>query len=103
MDFINGNKYLWGISLLLLNVGSRHIVMDLGKFNENILANSIVKKFVLFCMFFVATRDVLVSLVLTLCFSVIVYGLLNENSRYTLVPHDQSIKQKIREYYENRS
>ena len=93
MDIFNNNKYLWGISLLLLNLGSRHIVTDLGKFNESILAHEVVKKFILWSMFFVATRDVLVSCVLTFCFSIIAYGLFNENSKYSLVPNDQKFKQ----------
>lgn len=102
LELLNNNKYLWGISLLFLNLGSRHIIGDLGKFHESILAHDLVKKFVLFSMFFVATRDIPVSILLTIAFSVIVHGLLNEKSRYSLVPNDTDLKQKIDEYFTNR-
>lgn len=98
-QMINENKYAWGISLLLLNMGSKYLAMDMGKFHEKILSNELVKRFVLFALFFVATRDVVTALSLTLIFSVIVYGFLHENSRFNLVPNDKCVAQKVRAYY----
>lgn len=102
LDLLNNNKYLWGISLLFLNLGSRHIIGDLNKFHEKILAHEIVKKIVIFSMFFVATRDIPVSIVLTIAFSVIVFGLLDDKSKYSLVPNDTDVRNKIKEYFSNR-
>lgn len=99
-SYINTNAYAAGVSLLMLNIGSRYIMGDVGKFLESIISNDIVKKFVLFSMFFVATRNVITSLVLTLIFSIVIYGIFNEKSRYSLVPNDRNIKRTIQEYYE---
>jgi len=103
IDLINNNKYMWGSAMLFLNLGSRFVMADIGKFNEKLLSNDIAKKFILFCLFFIATRDVLTSAILTMAFSVIIYGLFNEQSRYSLVPNDSIIKQKIKNYYTNLS
>ena len=100
-DLINNNKYLWGCSMLFLNIGSRYLVADIGKFNEKLLSQDLAKKFILFCLFFMATRDFLTSIILTIASSILIYGLLNEQSRYSLVPVDSNIKNKLRSYYTN--
>jgi hypothetical protein len=99
LQAINDNKYAWGIALLLLNVGSRYLATDLGKFHEAVLSNDLVKRFVLFSLFFVATRDVLIALTLTLVFSVIVYGFLHEKSRFSLVPDKKCIRDRMNEFF----
>lgn len=99
LQAINDNKYAWGVALLLLNIGSRFLATDLGKFHEAILSNDLVKRFVLFSLFFVATRDVVIALTLTLIFSVIVYGFLHEKSRFSLVPDKQCIRDRMHEFF----
>lgn len=101
-SYINQNPYFAGISLLMLNFGSRYIMTDLGKFIENVLSHNIVKRFILFCMFFVATRNFLTSLILTIVFSVLIYGLFNDHSKYSLVPNIHRVKHKMKEYYKDK-
>ena len=72
--------------MLLLNIGSRYVVADLGKTHEKLLNNEIVKKIVVFCMFFIATRDVIVAFLLTLVYVVIIDGLLHEKRKFCIVP-----------------
>ncbi len=100
---VNNSPYAWGIALLILNVGSRYIMEDIGKFHQKILTNDLVKKFILFCLFFVATRDIVVSLILTLVFSIIVYGFFHENSKFTLVPDEDKINKRIEHYFDRIS
>jgi hypothetical protein len=103
LSFINTNSYVSGISLLLLNIGSRYLMGDISKFLENIFQTEIFKKIILFALFFVATRDIIKSFVLTLIFSVLIYGLFNEKSRYSLIPNDEMIKKKLQIYNLNMS
>ena len=105
MDFsiVNNNVYIAGVSMLLLNIGSRFVMGDIGKFLEGILSHDIVKKIVLLALFFVATRNVVVSVVLTVVSCVIIYGLFNEKSKYSLIPVDSDIKKYIRKYYKRQS
>ena len=99
LKLLNENKFAWGVALLVLNMGSRFLAADLGKFHEAILDNDLVKRFILFCLFFVATRDVIVALTLTLIFSVIVYGFLHEKSKFNMVPNNHDIQHRVNRYY----
>ena len=101
VKFMNESRYFWGVSLLMLNLGSRYIVGDLTAFHNKVLANELMKKFVLFSLFFVATRDVITSLTLTLIFVIIVYGIFHEHSKYSLIPDDKHVKERLAEYYRN--
>lgn len=96
---LNDNKYFAGVALIILNLGSRYLAADLGQFHESLLNNDLVKRFILFSLFFVATRDVIIALTLTLIFSFLVYGFLHEKSKFSLVPDEARITQKMERYY----
>ncbi len=83
---LNQNKILWGISMLLLNIGSRYVIADLGKSHEYILSSQIVKKTVVFSMFFVATRDLLTSFLLTISYILVIDGILHDQRPFCLLP-----------------
>lgn len=83
---LNQNRILWGVSMLLLNIGSRYVVADLGKSHEYILSHHIVKKLIVLSMFFVATRDLLTSFLLTVAYILIIDGILHEKKPFCLLP-----------------
>ena len=87
ITLLNNNKVVWGVTMLLLNVGSRYIVADLGKFHESILTNEYVKKIILFSMFFVATRDIITAFLLTILYIFVIDGLLHEKRKFCIVPN----------------
>ena len=82
---LNNSKYFAGIMILLLNLGSRFITMELSENQEQLLSNKIIRRFVIFTILFVATKDIYVSIVLTAGFIILVSGLFNENSDYCIV------------------
>lgn len=82
---LNNNKILWGLTMLMLNLGSRYVVADISKLQEKILMNEIVKKFIIFSMFFVATRDILTSFLLCVLYIIIIDGIFHENRKYTFI------------------
>lgn len=84
--FINHNKIMWGVSMLLLQFGARFVLGDLGKAHEVLLSHEITKKLIIMAMFFVATRDVVVSFVLTIAYIVIIEGILHEDRLFSLIP-----------------
>ena len=94
MDIIAGigaNKIFVGCAMLLMNLGSRFVVMDITKNHEKILSNSLVKKVIVFCMFFIATRDIMTSIIMTFGFVVIMNGLLNEKSIFNIMPSSMRV------------
>lgn len=84
---LNNNKIMWGVTMLLLNIGGKYIVADLGKFQEKMLANEYFKKVILFSLFFVATRDILIAFLLTVLYTLVVNGILNEKQKFSIVPN----------------
>lgn len=90
---LNQNKIMWGVSMLLLNIGSRYVIADLGKSHEYILTSQIVKKLVVMSMFFVATRDLLTSFLLTIAYILIVDGVLHDKKHFCLLP--KTVVEKI--------
>lgn len=86
VNALNSNKVLWGLSMLMLNFGARYVVADLGKTHEIILSHEITKKIIVLCLFFVATRDILMSFILTVAYIIVIDGILHEKRRFCLVP-----------------
>lgn len=77
---------MWGVTMLMLNIGSRYVVADLGKFHESVLSNEYVKKLIVFSMFFVATRDVLTAFLLTVLYILLIDGIFHEKRKFCIVP-----------------
>jgi hypothetical protein len=74
-----GTQLLTVLSAFLLHTGSRHISMDLTPAQKDVIANPIVKKIILFCMFFLSTRSATWSLILICAYTLLMQMLLNEN------------------------
>jgi len=85
LSAIGTNKIFIGCAMLIMNLGSKYVAADLGPSHEKILKNELFKKVILFCMVFIATRDIMTSIILTFAFTVVVNGLLNENSKFNLL------------------
>jgi hypothetical protein len=86
ITFLNNNKFFWGVTMLLLNFGSKFIIGDLGKIHEQILSNEIAKKLIIFSLFFVATRDIISAFILTVLYVLIIDGMLHEKRRFCIMP-----------------
>ena len=85
-NWTENNKFFFGIVMLLFNFGSKYIVSDFSKSHEAFLKSTIIRRVTLFCMFFVATKDLKVSILLTAAFVVIGLGLFNEKSSISVLP-----------------
>ena len=84
-SYINNSKYMAGISMLLLNLGSKYIAMELSNTHEELLSNIIFRRFIIFTVIFISTRDIWVSFILTCIFIIFVSNVFNENSKYCLI------------------
>lgn len=86
INSLNSNKFMIGIAMIIFNIGSKFLVIDMSKTQEQFFKNIIIRRLTLFCIFFVATRDIITSFVLTSAFIIFAYGLFNEDSRFSLIP-----------------
>ena len=91
MDFLtlistlNGSKYFSGVLMILMNLGSKYVGLELSEFQDEFLSKKIIRRIIVFCIFFVATRDILISIVLTAIFIIFIGGILNDNSKFSLI------------------
>lgn len=71
-DYLNENKYFIGLCMIFVNIGARFIIDELDDETRSYVSNNIVRKIFVFCAFFMATRDVFTSIILTIVFIIII-------------------------------
>lgn len=87
-EFANSKLFV-GFTMLVMNLGSRYIMADMTQAQQSLMASEIAKKFIVFCMFFVPTRDIMVSVMLTFAFFFLTDNVLNEKKSYSLVKGEE--------------
>ena len=85
IDILSNDKILIGISIIFLNIASKYIDLKLTK-NQEALIKNLGKEILVFFIAFIGTRDILVSLILTLIYWIVVTLLLNEDSSLCILP-----------------
>jgi hypothetical protein len=73
-----------GLMMLILNLGGRFIVMEVSKEQEQIFQHPWVRRFLIFAVLFVATRNILTALWMTVLVVLVLGYLFNENSSLCL-------------------
>jgi hypothetical protein len=74
LDLLNNNKFFLGIMMIVLNIGSRHLVDELSVNPDEYTRNLLLRRFAIFAVCFVGTRDIVTSLLLTAGFIIIAQG-----------------------------
>jgi len=85
---LSSNKYVLGIMILLINLGARYIGNELNEFSHKVLNHKFARRFLIFLVIWMGSRDIIVSLVITTCFILLSNTLLNEQSTYCILPID---------------
>ena len=83
---LNESKYSAGVAMLMLNIGSKYISIGLSKSQESYLTSNLARQLLIFSAAFVATKDLLISLSLTLIFILFADYIFNETSRFCILP-----------------
>lgn len=81
---INTNPYFIGLMMLLLNLGGRFLGLEITKEQEKFFQRPWVRRALFFTVLFVATRNIMVALVMTIFVILFVSVLFNENSDFYL-------------------
>jgi len=84
MSSINTNPYFIGTMMLLLNLGGRFLSMEVTKGQEKFLSRPDVRRFFLFAVLFVATRNFVIAAGLAIIVIFLLGYLFNENSELCL-------------------
>ena len=82
---LNTSKYFSGVLMILMNLGSKYVGLELSEFQDEFLSKKLIRRLIIFCIFFVSTRDIIISIILTGIFIIFVGGIFNDNSKFSLV------------------
>ena len=94
LNVLNDNKYFAGIIMLVMNIGSKYITIELSKTQEAYFRYTLGRQIIIFSILWVGTRDITISLVLTAVFILLVDYLFNENSKFCIIPEKYKELQK---------
>ena len=72
LSCINENKYMIGLTMIMLNIGARFIIDELDDDLRKMISNKIVRRVFIFCSFFMATKDLFTAIVLTIIFVIFI-------------------------------
>ncbi len=88
---MSNNKLFSGCIMLLTNIGSKYLAIDLPSNLEKLFTEySILRFFVIFSIFFMATRDIKISVLLGLLFVIIIKYFINEKSTFCLIRNEKN-------------
>lgn len=79
---INQSKIFAGLVIITLNIASKFVTFKLSKTQESYLKYTFSKNILVFAFTWMGTRDVLISLIMTLIFILFTDYLLNEESMF---------------------
>lgn len=85
IGYLSGNPWLAGICYVILNLGGKHIAMNLTPEQEKLFGSLWVRPLIIFCLCFIATRNVVTAFWLTVIFMLIFYVILYEASPFCLL------------------
>tara|TARA_B100000424_G_C22894446_1_gene475778 strand:- start:691 stop:1140 length:450 start_codon:yes stop_codon:yes gene_type:complete len=86
VNSLNNSKFFAGLVMIILNIGSRYIELKFSKTQESYLRMVLGRQILIFAVAWMGTRDIYLSLIVTLIFTLLADFALNENSNFCLLP-----------------
>ena len=83
---LNNSKFFSGLVMIMLNIGSKYITIELSKTQEEYLRNNVARQLLIFSICWMGTRDIYLALGLTAIFTVLTQFLFNEKSSLCILP-----------------
>ena len=84
IEFLNTSPFVSGCVMLIMNLGGKYVMMDIPKGMHYFFEHPNIRKLTVFCIAFVATRNIKTALLVSLLFILFSRFLMNENSRCCL-------------------
>jgi hypothetical protein len=99
------------LSVILIQVGARHLDLELTEFQKKLMKNKVIQAIILFGLIYIPIRDVKKTLVVLAMIYLCIYVIFNENNNYNLFSKRFLYKEGIikefndmkKRYYDNLS
>jgi len=89
---LNNNKIFAGFIILIMNICTRYATLELSKSQEYYVKYIFGKQLLLFAVIWMGTRDIFISILMTILFLLLADYLLNEQSKYCIIPNQCKVK-----------
>jgi len=94
VSMMNENKFFVGLMVVVVAVGGRFIIEELNDAQKEIIHNTWVRRLFVFGVCFMATRDICISLIITMIFIIIVSEFANNQERKYISVEEDKLQQK---------
>ena len=84
-NLLNTNRLFGGVLMILMNLGSKYISVDVPEEVEKMFQTVWFRRFFVFCVGFIATRDIKTAILITLLFILTFNFLLNKKSNSSMI------------------
>ena len=84
-SILNNSRYFNGIMNVLMQIGSRFITSEIPTNLQLLFENIWIRRFFIFCVIFIATRDIKMAIFLTLIYIIIFSYLFNSESNICII------------------
>jgi len=91
---INENKFFAGFIIIMLNISTRYASFDFSKTQEEYIKCIFGKHLLIFSILWMGTRDIIISLCITIIFTLIIDYFINDESKFCLIPERIKIQKK---------
>ena len=83
---INVNPFFTGVIILILNVFSKFVVIELSPNQKIFIKNNLARQVIIFSFLWMGTKDLYISFTMTAVFFILTDFILNENSKFCIIP-----------------
>lgn len=92
---LSENKLFIGFVMVIVNVGARFIIEELSDEHRSIVKGQLFRKIVIFCSVFMATRDIIIALTVTIVFVILINEILASEKEEKDNQNKSSAKQEL--------
>ena len=84
--YLSSNKFFTGFMFLILNVGAKYATVNISKSQQEYIKKALFREILIFAIIWSGSRDLFVSLILTVVFMVFTDYLFNDSSKFCVIP-----------------
>ncbi len=95
VTFINSSQVFSGIMIIMMNLGSKYVTIELSKSSAEYLKLSVTRQIMIFVLAWMGSRNIYIALGLTAALIILTDHLFNEESSFCIVPHEYRIMKDV--------
>ena len=92
---INSSQVFSGIMIIMMNLGSKYVTIELSKSSAEYLKLSVTRQLMIFVLAWMGSRNIYIALGLTAALIILTDHLFNDESSLCIVPHEYRVLKDV--------